>query len=140
MHRNLRCENILIGADLEPKIADFRVSSMITVVQSLSSTGLDAKAIPWLSPERLRGDAYSWPADTYAFGMICYEMATRVTPFAGVSDMFGLISGICAGQRPNIPDEVPRSLHLLINSCWATSPDQRPTFADIRKHLDAIRF
>jgi tRNA A-37 threonylcarbamoyl transferase component Bud32 len=140
MHRSLRPENVLVTSDYRALISDFRVSSMITLCQSLSSAGgeMDRRVLPSLAPERLRGEPYSWQADAWSFGITLYELVTRRAPYGGVADSFGIIQAIVAGERPPIPAEVPEAFARIIEACWAAEPARRPSFAQLGRALDAI--
>jgi hypothetical protein len=41
-------------------------------------------------------------------------------------------------QRPPIPDDAPKSLRELLDSCWAPIPSNRPSFAEILKAMDGV--
>jgi hypothetical protein len=44
------------------------------------------------------------------------------------------------GFRPSIPDHVDDQVRAMIVACWATNPDDRPSFEDIFEVLDLADF
>ncbi|HVB88502.1 MAG TPA: serine/threonine-protein kinase, partial [Candidatus Dormibacteraeota bacterium] len=84
VHRNLRPENILVGADDQIKLTGLELAAKegaprLTFTSIAQLVGSSA----YISPEELvgrRGDARS---DLYSLGIILYEMVTGATPFPG---------------------------------------------------------
>jgi serine/threonine protein kinase len=46
---------------------------------------------------------------------------------------------VAAGHREDLPPAWPRALRALISACWHADPQQRPSFAEIVRSLDALR-
>lgn len=63
--------------------------------------------------------------------MVVLECLTRELPWKGVlSDADGpgaLVQAVTAGERPPVPENVPRDLAALARACWAQEPSSRPT-------------
>jgi len=79
----------------------------------------------WLAPEMLRGDEFSYKADTYAYGIILWEMVTR-DHFFGNEDFMSVIQAkILDGVRPDIPEGNPPELTQLIKVCWQNDPGKQ---------------
>ena len=85
MHRDLKLENMLVGADFNIRIADFGFA------QVLEGRGRDGQISTFLgtpgymAPELLEGRAYSGAAvDTYALGAVLFMMVTKSPPTSGV--------------------------------------------------------
>jgi serine/threonine protein kinase len=79
---------------------------------------------------------YKWPADVYSFAMTCYEILTGSLPFANSPNQ-SIHASVMAGKRPEGLDElnIPDLLKDLVKKCWATDPDERPTFDEIERSL-----
>ncbi|XP_024372021.1 uncharacterized protein [Physcomitrium patens] len=130
-------------------------SSQDTYVAKLSDFGL-AKCRPevswvttrmagttgWRAPEVFHvqdtevAPEYKWPADVYSFAMTCYEILTGLLPFIGCPNG-SIHEKVMRGERPPFPEkqDIPEILKGLINKCWATDPDDRPTFDEIVRLL-----
>ncbi|RGB29943.1 kinase-like domain-containing protein [Rhizophagus diaphanus] len=56
--------------------------------------------LPYIAPEVLRGQNYTKAADIYSFGIIMYEVISRLPPYHDVSHDKNLAIKICQGLRP----------------------------------------
>ena len=63
-----------------------------------------------MSPEVLNGKPYTKAADIYSFGMITYELITGERPFGERSHDRNLVLDIYKGERPMIPNTIPKLL------------------------------
>jgi len=82
IHRNLRPENILVGAGDHIKLIDFGAaakegSPRLTFTNLTQLLG----GSPYISPEELAGKRGDARSDVYALGMMLYEMLTGQRPF-----------------------------------------------------------
>ncbi|TMW58765.1 hypothetical protein Poli38472_006910 [Pythium oligandrum] len=79
LHRDLKCNNILIGSDGNTKLADFGLSSVVGNERDSKS---HAKGAPrWKAPEVLRGEAASEASDVYGLAMCIVEAVTGKVPW-----------------------------------------------------------
>ncbi|GAB9477638.1 Tkl protein kinase [Globisporangium polare] len=75
VHNDLKCDNILVGADGTAKLIDFGLSCLVGEAE----IRVDAKqmdAVQWRSPEYLRGESVSFASDVDAFAM-CIVQAVK---------------------------------------------------------------
>lgn len=84
---------------------------------------------------------YNTAADVFSYGMVLWEVSTRVRPYDGHplrKKVMELLAQVAYnGLRPAIPPTVPPSLAALIKSCWETDPTRRPTLLQIKSILAA---
>eukprot|EP00965_Chrysotila_dentata_P171534 5661057-Pleurochrysis_carterae.AAC.1 len=80
MHRDLKSQNILIGADNELKISDFGLAKFAPTEKAelTAETG----SYRWMAPEVLRHERYDKSCDVYSYAIVCWEMLTYQVPFA----------------------------------------------------------
>eukprot|EP01051_Picozoa_sp_SAG22_P004549 SAG22_NODE_246_length_13948_cov_12.055744_13_plen_93_part_00 len=74
---------MLYDAALHVKLCDFAFSTVKALEEEQayqSQCGTPA----WMAPEVLRGNPYTKSADTYSFGVILWELASRKRPFAEI--------------------------------------------------------
>jgi hypothetical protein len=72
------------------------------------------------------------PADVYSYGILLWEISALHKPFKGMSVDQHAELVIEKGYRPKI-SVVPgsKSLKILIQTCWSSSQDKRPTFTEV---------
>lgn len=138
IHRDLKPENILMDDFLCPKIADFGFSKIFhSNLESMSITDSTqaVKGTPiYIAPEIWINKDYGPSCDVYSFGLITYEIITGEEPFKSIQ-IYELPSKVVNGERPIINNFVPDSYKDLIESCWSSNPEDRPSFDEIVEKL-----
>jgi len=121
IHRDLKPENILLHDNVF-KLADFgfaRGKSETNSIQSVVGTPV------YMSPELMKGQAYSEETDIWAFGLIYYEMLFGKLPWQGNTEVV-LFDNIT--QKPLlVPFEknVSNISHNFIRACLQINPKKR---------------
>ncbi|KAG5489962.1 hypothetical protein JKF63_00080 [Porcisia hertigi] len=140
IHRDLKPGNVLFNSRTgDIKISDFGVSS------NLESTKADAHSfvgtVTYMSPERLRGEYYSYGADIWSLGLVVAELAVGACPYAGMRDdsiearFWALLQHLNSdGAALELPPEMDVDLADFISACVAKSPDKRPTCTELLRH------
>jgi len=133
LHRDLKSANILITRNYEAKIADFGLSRSLSTNPSVTSQSMTKKVgtTRWNAPEVLNSLNYSEKADCYSFGMVLYEIFEKKLPFHEEMWDSKVEEHIIAGFRPEIPESCPQIFANIIKACWASNPEDRPTFTQI---------
>ena len=78
--------------------------------------------------------------DVYSFGCLLWALFTGRSPHADsdFGSVHALLSAIVRNKlRPDIPEDMPRGLSDLMQSCWAHDPSDRPSFTQIGEQLAA---
>ncbi|KAI9100380.1 kinase-like domain-containing protein [Phlyctochytrium arcticum] len=73
--------------------------------------------------------------DVYAYGMVLHEIVTRTWPYEDMNAMHVGMKVLLENARPVIPAYVPEQLTKIMTACWATNPEERPTFDEILTDL-----
>eukprot|EP01129_Flabellula_baltica_P001775 TRINITY_DN11690_c0_g1_i1.p1 TRINITY_DN11690_c0_g1~~TRINITY_DN11690_c0_g1_i1.p1 ORF type:complete len:990 (-),score=186.46 TRINITY_DN11690_c0_g1_i1:18-2987(-) len=138
-HRDIKSPNILISSldaqsDSCAKITDFGTAQH--VIGPLTGRVVDNPI--WLAPEILNDRPYDHTVDTYAFGVVVWEIFCRSRPFSEIQFMSDVQSVIIAGERPDIPLYVPIEVKEIIQRCWSSEPSERPEWDQILKKLGSI--
>lgn len=85
----------------------------------------------------------TWHApDSYAFGVVLWQVLTLRQPWAGVAVMHEIWIRVQRGERPPVTaaDEAgaPAGFVALMRELWAQDPVARPTFAEALRRLRAM--
>jgi len=141
VHRNLRPENILVGAEDRVKLTDFGAaakegSPRLTFTSLAQLVGASA----YIAPEELSGKRGDARSDIYSLGVILYEMLTGVTPFEG-SDPFDRLlqhpvppREIDPSISPQLQEVIYRALERAHKNRYASAHE----FAHDLAHLDQV--
>ena len=131
VHRDLKSLNILLDANLLPRVIDFGLSTQLEEGHREEFLTTTVGTPHWMAPELFESQPYTNKIDVYAYGMLLWEILTQQTPYPGKSSS-QIMYDVCNKQkRPPIPMRTPSALKALINQCWAQDPNDRPTFKEI---------
>ncbi len=84
-----------------------------------------------MAPEILQKQNYTTASDIYSFGMVMWELMTGRMPFWDQDYDISLIIKICNDFRPSIVANAPEGYIELMQKCWDSDPNKRPTASDI---------
>ncbi|RHZ58757.1 hypothetical protein Glove_368g28 [Diversispora epigaea] len=134
IHCDLHSGNILIITnDFKAVLSDLGFSQRVTVnlENSKKPEPQIYGVIPYMAPELLNGEPYTFASDIYSLGMILWELTTGHKPFHDREHGPILILDILDGKRPEITKDTPECWENLMKKCWHPDPSQRPTIDEI---------
>jgi len=135
VHRDLKPENILLCAGGVAKVADFGWSAEM---KDGAPRHTFCGTWDYLSPEMVQNEPHDHTVDTWAVGVLLYEMITGRAPFAASSQMKALarITNVDL-QIPDYVSTLARDLitKILVKDCW-----KRLCLEDAVRHEWARRF
>ena len=139
LHRDLKPANILLDADFHPHIIDFGLSKFHANDKSTISTHECGTTI-YMAPETIKSNKYSIKTDVYSFGILMYEVVTDKTPYPAfkngeLTDYAFKQKVVEENYRPIFKDPIKKSIKELIESCWSSDPNDRPTFEELFNKL-----
>ncbi|KAI5073670.1 hypothetical protein GOP47_0011683 [Adiantum capillus-veneris] len=137
VHRDLKSSNLLVDKNWTVKVGDFGLSRMKHATYLTSKSG---KGTPqWMAPEVLRNEPSNEKSDVYSFGVILWELATEQIPWEGFNSMqvVGIVGFM--DHRLDIPESLDPKLVSIMQDCWRSDPDSRPSFEEILERTRDIK-
>src|SRR5262245_42480586 len=145
IHRDLKPSNVFVLRDGRPKILDFGISVLASVVAPGQQPDTGPGVMRWgtpafMAPEQLRGDPQDARVDIWAAGVMFYQMLTGRLPFT-VPELLDRYQTLIRTHRlapsvrllvPSLPEEADRLV------ATALSEDPQGRFQTARELMDAL--
>jgi serine/threonine protein kinase len=140
IHRDLKPTNILVSADLEPKILDFGLAQHLeSDGRRVTRPGEIMGTPDYFSPEHtLPGSRFDPRSDVFSLGTMLYELLTGSPPFHG--ETFGEQVRLIREKEPILPrrrnPEIPGDLQDVCLKALEKKPENR--YASAREMADDL--
>ncbi|CAD8177067.1 unnamed protein product [Paramecium pentaurelia] len=135
LHRDLKSLNLLLDEAFRTKLADFGWTRTLSNYMT-SKIG----TYQWMAPEVIAGQIYTEKADVFSFGIILWEIAAREPPYRNITGLQVSLDVLNNDFRPTIPKKTPEVFARLTKRCWDRDPEKRPSFKEIIKELEMMKF
>uniref|UniRef100_A0A1J3DIF4 non-specific serine/threonine protein kinase n=1 Tax=Noccaea caerulescens TaxID=107243 RepID=A0A1J3DIF4_NOCCA len=130
IHRDMKPQNILIGAGSVVKLCDFgfarAMSTNTVVLRSIKGTPL------YMAPELVREQPYNHTADLWSLGVILYELYVGQPPFY-TNSVYALIRHIVK-DPVKYPDEMSPYFKSFLKGLLNKVPQSRLTWPALLEH------
>ncbi|MBK6518726.1 MAG: protein kinase [Polyangiaceae bacterium] len=128
VHRDLKPDNVLVGADDRLAITDFGIAASLDAAQKGHITSQFLGTPHYMAPEQVDSrSAIDARTDVYALGAVLYELLTGQPPFDGETALAVAVARLM--ESPKDPralrPDVPGPLAELVVKCMARSQDDR---------------
>jgi serine/threonine-protein kinase len=141
LHRDLKPNNVLIGADEAPKVSDFGLAKRLDKDDAIT-VGTGGLGTPgYMPPEQVssrNGEVGPW-SDVYSLGATLYHLLTGRPPFEGdtaVEAMQRVLDTPPARPRA-LRAELPLELEGIVVKCLEKDPaDRYPSAAELIADLE----
>lgn len=135
IHRDLKPENVLFDESGHVKVSDFGVACIVEVEGQTQSKTSGVGTLKFMAPELLNESTkYDSKVDVYSFGVVAFFILS-----GGKMPKMSIAEQSC-GKRAPIPPSINETSRQLINSCWSTSPGDRPSFTEILSFIKKNNF
>ncbi|ORX47495.1 kinase-like protein [Hesseltinella vesiculosa] len=132
MHRDVKCENILLGRQGQVKLADFGLATPLSV-RNASRLG----TAKWMAPEVVAETEYTENVDIWSLGITLIEMMDRVPPLYYLENSNEIYREIMFGRAPSFNFATPSSTLLTImDRMLINDSESRPSAKQVIASLD----
>src|SRR2546421_2862467 len=131
IHRDIKPQNILIGANDHAYLADFGLTKAPDDASRLTGTGQFIGTIDYVAPEQIQGLPATAASDCYSLTGVLYECMTGEVPFRRPNEAATLHSHLTS-PPPRVSErrpDLPPALDDVIAAGMAKDPDDRPATA-----------
>ncbi|RDX89386.1 Serine/threonine-protein kinase TIO, partial [Mucuna pruriens] len=130
IHRDMKPQNILIGAGSVVKLCDFgfarAMSTNTVVLRSIKGTPL------YMAPELVREQPYTHTVDLWSLGVILYELFVGQPPFY-TNSVYALIRHIVK-DPVKYPDRMSPNFKSFLKGLLNKAPESRLTWPALLEH------
>eukprot|EP00884_Botryococcus_braunii_P002480 jgi/Botrbrau1/12232/Bobra.0361s0002.1 len=140
LHGALSAENVLLHTSPErpqglmAKVADYGLCRHANVQHRLSRHG-GAGCISYIPPETFADSKLAEGVDTYAFGVICWEMLAHARAWGGMLHAQIVHAVAIRGSKLEFPRDAYMPLARLAARCLDHDPGKRPSFRVLAREL-----
>lgn len=142
IHRDMKPDNIGFTEDGIVKLFDFGLASLLEDSSSSSNEAYDMTggtgSLRYMAPECAESMPYNHKADVYSFGIILWECLSGKKSYDGMDYDTFYDCVIYGHERPPIDHKWDNALIDLLQKCWSSNYDDRPSFRQIIQILDSF--
>ena len=115
VHRDIKCENIMINSKNMIKVMDFGLAKLKGSLK-LTRTSSTVGTLAYMAPEQIQGAEVDGRSDIFSFGVVLFEMLTGHMPFRGEHEaamMYSIINEEPEPLTKYVPNVSSELLHIF---------------------------
>ncbi|KAE8800455.1 Serine/threonine-protein kinase CTR1 [Hordeum vulgare] len=93
----------------------------------------------WMAPEVLRSEPSNEKSDVFSYGVVLWELVTQNIPWDTYNTMQVIGAVGFMDHRLEIPRDVDPQWASMIQSCWDSDPQRRPSFQELLERLRELQ-
>ena len=131
VHRDLKPANVLLSGSGAVKLSDFGVAKQLSSSDGFAMTQVGSTA--YMSPERMKGEEYTYTSDVWSVGVIMLEALLGEHPFppSRHKNFVALFNAISRGDCPPPPEGTPAELSSFVALCLRLKQSERASVDDL---------
>ncbi|CAG8616442.1 2107_t:CDS:2, partial [Acaulospora morrowiae] len=152
-HHDLRCENVLMTRNLEPKLGNFKyarkkgaetknLSNVVKIIYNWMAPELIKKYMD----EKYKENVYTFNCEMFSFGMLFWELCYEKSPYKNWNPekisrqvLSGNREKLVRGKFVNTEDkEIQEEFITLIAKMWKQIPEQRIEIQKLHSKLEEL--
>src|SRR5262245_50228367 len=132
VHGAIRPRNVMVLADGRVKLMDIELAGLRETA-ALRDGNAPAE---YMAPEQVNGDLWTEKTDSYAFGLLVYDVFCGGPPFQGSSRDAVLTKQLSEAPKPMLRRRhVPASVQSIVTQALEKDPDRRPWMDELLNGL-----
>ncbi|POM58170.1 Serine/threonine protein kinase [Phytophthora palmivora] len=148
VHKDLKCNNILIGNDGLAKLTDFGLSTLLVIpannndepeIELEDSEKPNVGAIRWKAPEVLQGEKATFASDIYSFGMCLLEATSGAFPWGNLGDPSVKYHVVKQKRIPQCPKSCREDMYELVKRMCRYDASERIGMNEVVDELERLR-
>ena len=138
IHRDIKSDNILLGAGGQVKISDFGFCTELSADRKKRATMVGTPY--WMAPEIIKQKRYDASVDVWSLGIMMIEMIEGEPPYLSEEPLKALYL-IATNGSPSLrhPERISTSLTNFVHSCLKVDVSARAKTADLIRHSFVVK-
>ena len=131
IHRDIKCQNLLLSKEGRVKISDFGISINKNNINYNNRVGTPY----WMSPEVINRQKYNEKTDIWSLGIICYELCEGEPPYCEFKPnivMKKIIENPIKGLKN--PEKYSNEFNDFVSLCLNVDFNKRPNIPQLLEH------
>ena len=131
IHRDLKCENVLLDKNFEAKVMDFGISKIVEDLERTKTMGVGTGF--YMAPELVDGNCkYDEKCDVFSFAIVMFCILSE--NFKPYKTNFNVQIKVSNDEtyRPSLKNlNFPIWIQELMSNLWKNDPNERYSFEEI---------